>query len=180
MVAITGINAKKMWLIYQKLGDSGMEKISTCLWFDNQAEEAARFYVSIFKDSKIDKISYYGDEGPGQKGSVMVINFRLNEREVMALNGGPLYKFTPAISLYVNCENQDEVDYYWERLSEGGEKGPCGWLTDKFGLSWQIVPTILGVLMSDKDREKVDRVTHAMLQMGKLDIALLKQAYDEA
>lgn len=156
-----------------------MQKIITCLWFDNQAEEAARFYTSVFKNSKIDNLSYYGKSGPGIKGTVLTATFQLNGQEIMALNGGPEYKFTPAISLFVNCENQEEVDYYWEKLSEGGEKGPCGWLTDKFGVSWQIVPTVLGVLMSDKDEKKAARVMQAMLQMSKLDIKVLQQAYTE-
>jgi predicted 3-demethylubiquinone-9 3-methyltransferase (glyoxalase superfamily) len=156
-----------------------MQKILPCLWYDNQAEEAARFYTSIFKNSKIEKISYYGDEGHGQKGSVKTITFQLNGQEVMAINGGPEFKFTPAMSLFMNCENQEEVDYYWEKLSEGGDKGQCGWLTDKYGVSWQIVPTILGVLMSDKDAEKVARVTQAMLQMNKLDIEKLMQVFKQ-
>jgi predicted 3-demethylubiquinone-9 3-methyltransferase (glyoxalase superfamily) len=157
-----------------------MQKIILCLWYDKRAEEAAKLYTSIIKNSMIDKISYYGDEGPGQKGSVLTVTFTLGGQEIMALNGGPEYKFTPAMSLFVNCEDQDEVDYYWEKLSEGGEQGPCGWLTDKYGVSWQIVPTILGVLMSDKDEKKVASVMHAMLQMKKLDIVKLKQAYDQA
>ena len=157
-----------------------MKKIVPCLWFNNQAEEAARFYTTIFQNSKIDNISYYGDSGPGIKGTVLTITFQLNGQEIMALNGGPEYKFTPAISLFVNCENQGEVDYYWEKLSEGGEKGPCGWLTDKFGVSWQIVPTILGILLSDKDEKKAARVMQAMLQMTKLDVKVLQQAYNES
>jgi predicted 3-demethylubiquinone-9 3-methyltransferase (glyoxalase superfamily) len=156
-----------------------MQKIIPCLWFNNQAEEAARFYTSILKNSKLNQISYYGDVGPGTKGTVITITFELNGQEFMALNGGPEYKFTPAISMFVNCEEQEEVDYYWDKLSEGGEKGPCGWLTDKYGVSWQIVPTILGVLLSDNDEKKAARVMQAMLQMTKLDINLLKQAYKE-
>ncbi len=156
-----------------------MKKIVPCLWFNNQAEEATRFYTSIFKNSTIDNISYYGDSGPGIKGTVLTTTFQLNGQEIMALNGGPEYKFTPAISLFVNCENQEEVDYYWEKLSEGGEKGPCGWLTDKFGVSWQIVPTILGVLLSDKDEKKAASVMQAMLKMTKLDVKILQQAYNE-
>src|SRR4030043_1843085 len=156
-----------------------MQKILTCLWYDNQAEDAVRFYTSIFKNSKIENISHYGDEGPGQKGNVLTITFELNGQEMMALNGGPEYKFSPAVSLFVNCDNQEEVDYYWEKLSEGGEKGQCGWLTDKNGVSWQIVPTILGTLMSDKDAQKSAQVMHALLQMTKLDIKMLKQAYEQ-
>lgn len=156
-----------------------MQKILPCLWYDNQAEEAARFYTSIFKHSKIENISYTGDKGSGIKDSVLTVTFQINGQEVMALNGGPTFKFTPAISFFVSCEDQEEVDYYWEKLSEGGEKGQCGWLTDKYGLSWQIVPTLLGVLMSDKDAGKSARVMQAMLQMGKLDIEKLQQAYEQ-
>jgi predicted 3-demethylubiquinone-9 3-methyltransferase (glyoxalase superfamily) len=155
-----------------------MQKILPCLWFDGQAEQAVNFYTSIFTNSRILNMSYYGEAGPGKKGTVLTVTFQINDQEYMALNGGPEYKFTPAISLFVNCQDQEEVDYFWEKLSEGGEKGPCGWLTDKFGVSWQIVPTIMGVLMSDKDEKKVERVMHAMLQMGKLDISKLQQAYD--
>ena len=156
-----------------------MQKISPCLWFDNQAEEAAKFYTSIFKNSKIEKVSYYGDEGPRMKRSVLTVTFQLNGQEFMALNGGPEFKFTPALSLFVNCEDQEEVDYYWENLSDGGEKGQCGWLTDKYGISWQIVPTILGELMSGKDSKRSASVMHALLQMKKLDIAMLKKAYEQ-
>ena len=156
-----------------------MQKILPCLWFDNQAEEAVMFYTAIFKNSKIDKVSYYGDEGPGNKGSVLTMTFQINGQEFMALNGGPEYKFTPAMSLFVNCVDQEEVDYFWEKLSEGGEKGQCGWLTDKYGVSWQIVPTILGELMSDTNEKKVAKVMHALLEMKKLDIALLKKAYEQ-
>ncbi len=155
-----------------------MKKIIPFLWFDNQAEEAVKFYTSVFTDSKIQRISYSGDEKSGQTKSVMMVTFRLNGQDFMALNGGPVFKFSPAISLYINCEDQDEVDFLWEKLSEGGEKGQCGWLTDKYGISWQIVPTILGVLMADKDQKRSARVMTAMLQMGKLDIAKLKLAYD--
>jgi predicted 3-demethylubiquinone-9 3-methyltransferase (glyoxalase superfamily) len=156
-----------------------MQKILPCLWYDNQADEAARFYTSIFENSKIEGTSYNNNEGPGQKGSVLTITFQLNGQEMMALNGGPAHKFTPAMSLFVNCENQEEVDYYWEKLVEGGEKGQCGWLTDKFGVSWQIVPTILDVLLSDKDANKAASVMRVMLQMKKLDIDKLKQAYNQ-
>ena len=156
-----------------------MEKISTCLWFNGQAEEAAKFYTSIFKGSRIDKYSYYGAESHGPEGSVMTVTFQLNGMEFMALNGGPEYSFTPAISLVVYCEDQPGVDYYWERLSAGGEKGVCGWLTDQFGVSWQIVPTILGELMASKDARKAENVMHALLQMTKLDIAQLKSAYEK-
>src|SRR4030043_2150439 len=156
-----------------------MKKIVPFLWFDNQAEEAVKFYISVFKNSKIQNISYTGDESTGSKKSVMMVTFQLNGQDFMALNGGPVFKFSPAISLFVNCENQNEVDFLWEKLSEGGEKGQCGWLTDKYGISWQIVPTILGILMSDKDAQKSAQVMHALLQMTKLDIKMLKQAYEQ-
>ncbi|MDD1770386.1 MAG: VOC family protein [Methanomassiliicoccales archaeon] len=141
-------------------------------------EEATRFYISIFKDSKIISISRYGEAGPGPKGSIMTVVFRLAGQEFMGLDGGPMFKFSPAVSFVVNCENQKEVDEYWEKLSKGGEKGVCGWLTDKYGVSWQIVPIILGKMMIDPDPIKVDRVTKAMLKMKKLDIATLKKAYE--
>jgi predicted 3-demethylubiquinone-9 3-methyltransferase (glyoxalase superfamily) len=155
-----------------------MQKITPFLWFDNQAEEAANFYTSIFKNSKIGTVSRYGEAGSGPKGSVMLITFQLEGEEFIALNGGPLFKFTEAISLSVNCETQEEVDELWEKLSEGGEKGRCGWLKDKYGLSWQINPTVLGEMLNDKDAEKSNRVMQAMLQMDKIDIGKLKQAYD--
>jgi predicted 3-demethylubiquinone-9 3-methyltransferase (glyoxalase superfamily) len=155
-----------------------MQKITPFLWFDDKAEEAAKFYVSIFKNSKMGNVSRYGDAGPGPKGTVMVTTFQLDGQEFMALNGGPTFKFTEAISFVVNCETQEEVDEFWEMLSEGGEKSRCGWLKDKYGLSWQIVPTVLGELMQDKDPEKSKRVMQAMLQMDKLDIQTLKQAYE--
>jgi predicted 3-demethylubiquinone-9 3-methyltransferase (glyoxalase superfamily) len=154
-----------------------MQKITPFLWFDDKAEEAMNFYVSIFRNSKRGRISRYGDAGPGPKGTVMVATFQLEGQDFIALNGGPHFKFTEAISLVVNCETQDEVDAFWDKLSEGGSKGQCGWLKDKFGLSWQIVPTALGELMSDPDPEKSTRVMQAMLQMNKLDIERLKQAY---
>jgi predicted 3-demethylubiquinone-9 3-methyltransferase (glyoxalase superfamily) len=154
------------------------QKFSTCLWFDNNAEEAVNFYTSIFTNSKIESVSRYGDAGPGEEGAVMTIVFKLFGQEFMALNGGPVYSFTPAISFIVHCETQAEVDDYWQKLTSGGQEVQCGWLTDKFGLSWQIVPTVLGELMSDPDGEKVRRVTEAMLSMVKLDIAGLKRAYE--
>ena len=156
-----------------------MQKITPFLWFDDKAEEAMNFYVSVFKNSKRGRISRYGDAGPGPKGAVMVATFQLDGQKFMALNGGLHFKFTEAISLLVNCETQDEVDAMWERLSEGGEKGQCGWLKDKYGVSWQVVPTVLGEMMSDPDPEKSKRVMTAMLQMRKLDIKALKQAYDQ-
>jgi predicted 3-demethylubiquinone-9 3-methyltransferase (glyoxalase superfamily) len=159
-----------------------MQKITPFLWFDNKAEEAAKFYVSIFRNSKIGDISRYGDAGAEvsgrPKGTVMVVTFQLDGQEFLALNGGPQFKFTEAISLVVSCDTQQEIDGLWEKLSEGGAKNQCGWLKDKYGLSWQIVPTVLGKLMQDKDAEKANRVTKAMLQMHKIDIKLLKQAYD--
>ena len=154
-----------------------MQKITPFLWFDGKAEEAMRFYVSIFKNSKVGAITRYGDAGPGPKGTVMVVTFQLDGQEFIALNGGPQFTFSPAISFVVNGETQEEVDAFWEKLSEGGEKLQCGWLRDKYGLSWQIVPTVLGEMMQDKDAEKSQRVMKAMLQMNKLDIERLKQAY---
>jgi len=155
-----------------------MQKITPFLWFDGQAEEAANFYVSIFKNSKIGKVTRYGDAGPRPKGTVMIATFQVDGQEFVALNGGPQFKFTPAISFVVNCETQGEVDELWEKLSAGGATLQCGWLTDKFGVSWQIVPTALPRLMSDPDREKTSRVMKAMMQMTKIDIARLQQAYD--
>jgi predicted 3-demethylubiquinone-9 3-methyltransferase (glyoxalase superfamily) len=160
-----------------------MQKITPFLWFDDKAEEAANFYVSVFKSSKIGSIALYGEEGARAtgrpKGTVMTVAFQLDGQEFVALNGGPVFKFSEAISFVVNCETQDEVDEFWEKLSEGGAKGQCGWLKDKYGLSWQIVPTALGKMMSDKDPEKSKRVMQAMLQMKKLDIEALRRAYDQ-
>jgi len=156
-----------------------MQKITPFLWFDDKAEEAMNYYVSIFKNSKRGRISRYGEAGPGPKGTVMVATFQLEGQDFIALNGGPHFKFTEAISLVVNCETQDEVDAFWEKLSEGGAKGQCGWLKDKYGLSWQIVPAVLGELMSDPDPEKSKRVMTAMLKMTKMDIKGLQQAYDQ-
>ena len=154
-----------------------MPKMFPCLWFDHQAEEAMIFYTSTFKNSKIGEISRYGDAGPMPKGTVLTATFQLDGQDFMALNGGPAFHFTPAVSFFVNCETQAEVDELWQKLSAGGEEGQCGWLTDKYGVSWQIVPTVLGQLMQDPDPEKARRVTEAMLKMRKLDIAKLKQAY---
>jgi predicted 3-demethylubiquinone-9 3-methyltransferase (glyoxalase superfamily) len=156
-----------------------MQKITPFLWFDDNAEEAVNFYTSIFKDSKVISTSRYGEHGPGPAGSLMMANFLLNGQEFFALNGGPVFKFTEAISFFVTCEDQAEVDYYWDKLSQGGETQQCGWLKDKFGLSWQIVPTALGRLMGDKDPVKAARVTQAMLKMVKIEIAALQQAYDQ-
>ena len=155
-----------------------IQKIRPFLWFDTQAENAAEFYVSLFKNSKIETISRYGEAGPGPKGGVMMVTFQLEGQQFMALNGGPEFKFTPAISLFVNCETQQEVDDLWNRLSEGGRKNRCGWLTDKYGVSWQIVPAALGKLMSGPDPEKSKRVMKAMLQMDKIDIAGLERAHE--
>ena len=155
-----------------------MQKITPFLWFDSNAEEAVNFYVSVFKNSKVLKVARYSDAGPGPKGSVMTVEFELDGLEFVALNAGPTFKFTEAISFVVNCETQEEVDYYWERLSDGGEKSHCGWLKDKFGLSWQVTPTILGKLMTDKAPEKAKRVMETMLQMDKLDIEPLQRAAD--
>ena len=153
-----------------------MQKITPFLWFDNQAEEAVKFYTSIFKNSRIGKIAPYGDAGPGPKGSVMTVEFQLEGQEFVALNGGPHFKFTEAISFVVNCKTQAEVDKFWKKLSAGGKEVQCGWLKDKYGLSWQIVPTILSELLSGKDAAKSQRVMQAMLKMVKLDIGKLKQA----
>jgi len=155
-----------------------MQKITPFLWFDGKAEEAMNFYVSIFKNSKVLSVNRYGEEGQGPKGTVMSAKFQLDGQEFFALNGGPQFSFTPAISFFVDCETQPEVDALWERLSKGGEKQRCGWLTDKFGLSWQIIPSVLGELLQDKDDEKSERVWRAMLQMDKIDIKGLKQAYE--
>jgi predicted 3-demethylubiquinone-9 3-methyltransferase (glyoxalase superfamily) len=153
-----------------------MQRITPFLWFDDNAEQAAKFYTSIFKNSKIKGVSRYGEAGPGPKGSVMVVNFELDGQEFSALNGGPQFKFTEAISFVVNCKDQKEVDHYWSKLTKGGQEVQCGWLKDKFGLSWQVVPTILSELMRDKDPKVRERVMKQMLQMVKLDIEPLKQA----
>ena len=156
-----------------------MQKITTFLWFDQQAEEAMNFYVSLFKNSKVLSISRYPEGGPMPAGTLMTATFQLDGQEFMALNGGPEFKFTEAISLFVTCESQAEVDHFWEHLSEGGEKGRCGWLKDRYGLSWQIVPIALGELMGDPNPRKAQNVMQAMLQMDKLDIAALQAAHDQ-
>jgi predicted 3-demethylubiquinone-9 3-methyltransferase (glyoxalase superfamily) len=153
-----------------------MQKITPFLWFDTQAEEAARFYASIFPRSKILNVARYGEAGPGPKGSVMTVEFELAGQRMIALNGGPHFKFTEAISLSVDCKDQKEVDRYWTRLSQSGQESMCGWLKDKYGLSWQVNPSILGKLLSDKDAKKAQRVMEAMLKMRKIDIAALKAA----
>ena len=158
------------------------QKITPFLWFDTEAEEAANFYVSIFKNSKIGKITRYDEEASQASGrplgSVMTVEFQLEGQQFLALNGGPIFKFTEAVSFIVNCETQEEVDFFWSKLSAGGEESRCGWLKDKFGLSWQVVPIVLNEMLADKDVAKAKRVTHAMLQIDKIDIPTLKKAYD--
>ena len=154
------------------------QKITPFLWFDHQAEEAANFYVSLFKNSKIVRVTRYGEAGPGPVGSAMIVEFQLEGLAFIALNGGPHFKFTEAISLSVDCDSQAEVDDLWDRLSEGGSPSQCAWLKDKYGLSWQIVPNILPKLLGDPDASKSKRVMQAMLQMTKIDIQKLQQAYD--
>ena len=155
-----------------------MQKIVTSLWFDTEAEEAANFYCSKFKDSKILNVSHYGSAGPRPEGMVLAVDFQLAGQTFNALNGGPDFKFTEATSLLVHCESQDEVDQYWDALGDGGEPGPCGWIKDKYGLSWQIVPTALDEMLADPDPEKAQRVMKSMLQMGKIEVAELQRAYD--
>jgi predicted 3-demethylubiquinone-9 3-methyltransferase (glyoxalase superfamily) len=156
-----------------------MQKINPFLWFNDKAEDAANFYVSIFKNSKIVNVARYGEAGPGPKGTAMTVTFDLAGQRFIALNGGPQFKFSEAISFFINCETQQEVDDLWEKLSAGGEKSQCGWVKDKYGLSWQVIPTILGEMLHDPDPRKSQRVMQAMLQMNKIDIARLKQAYDQ-
>ena len=162
-----------------------MQKISPCLWFDNNAEDAVTFYSSIFKDSKIGNVTRYGKEGyeihKKNEGSVMTINFELEGQKFLALNGGPIFKFNEAISFQVYCDTQEDIDYYWNKLTEGGDKNAqvCGWLKDKFGVSWQVVPVVLITMLEDKDSSKTERVMKAMLQMRKLDIDALTKAYQE-
>lgn len=157
-----------------------MKKITPFLWFDHEAEEAARYYASVFPNSKIGKIARYGDAGPGPKGSVMTIEFSLDGQDFIGLNGGPHFKFTEAVSFSIDCKSQEEVDQYWNTLSDGGEEGPCGWLKDKYGLSWQVNPAILGELLSDPNPAKAKAVMEAMLKMKKIVIADLQKAYDAA
>lgn len=156
-----------------------MQKITPFLWFDDNAEQAMNFYVSIFENSKVVNVGRYGEAGPGRKGTVMTAEFQLEGQKFVALNGGPHFKFTEAISFVISCETQEEVDKFWEKLSEGGAESQCGWLKDKYGLSWQVVPAILVELLLDKDPEKSQRVMQAMLQMKKIDIETLKQAYEQ-
>lgn len=156
-----------------------MQKITPFLWFDSEAEEAAKFYVSIFKNSRIVTVTHYGDAGPRPKGTVMTVEFQLEGLDFVALNGGPEFKFTEAVSFTVSCTNQDEVDYFWCKLSgDGGQTGPCGWLKDKYGLSWQVTPRILVDMLQDKDSARAQRVMTSMMQMEKIDIAQLQHAYD--
>jgi predicted 3-demethylubiquinone-9 3-methyltransferase (glyoxalase superfamily) len=155
-----------------------VHKITPFLWFDTQAEEAANYYVSVFKNAKIKSVKRYGGEGPGKAGTVMTVAFELEGQPFVGLNGGPHYTFSPATSFVINCTSQEEVDHYWDKLLDGGQAQQCGWLTDKFGVTWQIVPTVLMELLQDKDRVKAGRVMQAMLQMIKIDIAALRRAYD--
>jgi predicted 3-demethylubiquinone-9 3-methyltransferase (glyoxalase superfamily) len=152
--------------------------LTTCLWLDNEASEAAEFYTGIFSDSKIGRVGYYNEAGPGPAGSVMVVEFEINGQKFIALNGGPQFTFNEAISFQIPCADQDEVDYYWSKLTEGGEEVACGWLKDKYGLSWQVVPTVLIDMISDPDTEKASRTTAAMMKMTKFDIAALQEAYE--
>jgi len=155
-----------------------MQGLTTCLWFDTKAEEAANFYTSVFDDGKINHVARYGSAGPRPDGSVMTVDFQVGGHDFVALNGGPEFTFNEAMSIQVNCDTQDEVDRYWAQLSEGGEEGPCGWLKDKYGVSWQIIPTLLNRLVTDPDQEKAQRAMSAMLQMGKIDSAKLQAAFD--
>jgi predicted 3-demethylubiquinone-9 3-methyltransferase (glyoxalase superfamily) len=157
-----------------------MQKITPCFWFDGKAEEALEFYAGIFRNSRVFNVMRYGEAGPGPAGSVLSASVVLDGQEFMALNGGPMFQFTPAISLFVQCESQEEVDHYWNRLIEGGKASRCGWLDDKFGISWQIVPTALGRMLQDKNPAKANATMQAMLQMVKLDIAKLEEAYAAA
>ena len=159
-------------------GPKAKQKITPMLWYDTQAEEAANFYCSIFKNSRVNNVARYGDTGPGPKGQVMVVSFELDGQEFTALNGGPTFKFTEAISMVVNCETQEEIDTYWEKLSAGGQEVECGWLKDKYGLSWQITPTIIGEFWSKGDQEQLDRVMGEVMKTKKFNIQKLKDAYE--
>lgn len=153
------------------------EGFTTCLWFDGQAEEAAQYYLSVFRDGRIGRIGRYTEAGPGPAGSVLAVEFEINGQRFVALNGGPQFTFSEAVSFQIHCDDQEEVDYYWDRLSEGGQEGPCGWLKDRYGVSWQVVPSVLIDLIGDPDPEKARRTTEAMLSMGRLDIAALRRAH---
>jgi predicted 3-demethylubiquinone-9 3-methyltransferase (glyoxalase superfamily) len=156
-----------------------MKKITPFLWFDNNADEAVKFYTSVFKNSKLINVSHYGDAGPGPKGTIMTATIELEGQRLILLNGGPIFKFTEAISFSISCKDQDEVDYYWDKLIDGGgQPSQCGWLKDKFGLSWQVVPEILGELIGGNDPRRANNAVQAMLKMSKLDIRKLKEAYD--
>ena len=157
-----------------------MKKITPCLWFDGNAEEAVNFYTSVFKNFKVGEVMRYGDAGPGPKGSVLTVAFELEGQEFIALNGGPMYQFSPAVSFFVNCDTQEEIDEFWDRLSEDGQTQQCGWLTDKYGVTWQIVPRVLGAMLQDENAAKSKRVMQAMLKMTKLDIELLQHAYGKS
>jgi predicted 3-demethylubiquinone-9 3-methyltransferase (glyoxalase superfamily) len=157
-----------------------MQKIVTYLWFDSKAEEAANFYTSLFEDGKVTGVTRYGEGAPGEPGSIMVVHFQLAGQEFIALNGGPQYRFTEAVSLYVNCETQEEVDRLWTALTDGGQEQPCGWLKDRYGLSWQLIPTALPRLLDDPDPDRARRVIEAMFKMSKIDIATLEAARDGA
>ena len=157
-----------------------MQRITPCLWFDTEGEAAAELYTSVFPNSKVDRVTRYGSAGPRDEGTVMTVEFELDGQPFVALNGGPDFTFSEAISFQVDCKDQEEVDYYWNALSEGGEEGPCGWLKDRYGVSWQIVPTVLLELLADPDREKSQRVMAAMLKMGKIEIDALEQAAAQA
>ena len=156
-----------------------MPRITPNLWFDTEGEEAARFYASVFPNSRITNVSYYGEAGPRAAGSVLAVQFVLDGQEFTAINGGPNFKFTEAISLSIDCADQDEVDHYWSKLSEGGSEGPCGWLKDRYGLSWQVIPAALPKLLSDPDRDRAQRAMQAMLGMQKIDVAALYAAADQ-
>jgi predicted 3-demethylubiquinone-9 3-methyltransferase (glyoxalase superfamily) len=157
-----------------------MPNITPNLWFDTQGQEAAELYVSVFPNSKITNVTHYGEAGPREAGTVMTVDFVLDGQEYTAINGGPEFTFDEAISLLINCADQDEVDYYWSKLSEGGEEGPCGWLKDRYGLSWQVIPVGMNDLINDPDRDRADRAMAAMLQMKKIDLAALQAAADGA
>ena len=157
-----------------------MQPFTTCLWFDDKAEEAVKFYTSIFKDSKVSHVARYGKNMPGKEGSVVTVEVELNGQKFIALNGGPHFKLTPAISVMVNCETQDEIDHYWEKLLEGGAPQQCGWLTDKFGLTWQIVPAEIAGMWKNGTPVQTQKMMEALMKMIKLDIKTLKQAYDQA
>lgn len=156
---------------------SQQQKITACLWFDKNAEEAAQFYTSVFKKSKVGAMSYYGEGAPMPKGTVLTVQFQLEGQKFLALNGGPMFKFTEAISFVVNCKTQNEIDYFWEELSRDGEKQQCGWLKDKYEVSWQVVPSTISTMMTAKDTKKSSRVMQALLKMNKLDIKILNEAF---